>query len=245
VIASEPSADVALLELERIPSEPVVAPLGDSDAVEVGDEIFIVGAPFGLSHTLTVGHISGRRNADKLFGGFSEAEMFQTDAAINQGNSGGPMFNRTGEVIGIVSSIISRSGGFEGLGFVITSNLARQLVVDERSPWSGMEGFLLSGDLARIFNLPQPMGVLVQKVVEGSMAASVGLRPGTIKAVIADQELLLGGDVVLSVMGLTISKDSRKQIRTRMRGLTPASPITVKVLRGGRPVELSYDPTAR
>ena len=77
------------------------------------------------------------------------------------------------------------------------------------------------------------------------MAASIGLRPGTIKATIEDQEILLGGDVILAVMGLPISQDTRKQIRTRMQGLTPASPITVKVLRGGRTVELRYDPTAR
>ena len=86
---------------------------------------------------------------------------------------------------------------------------------------------------------------LVQKIAEGSMAASIGLRPGTIKATIEDQEILLGGDVILAVMGLPISQDTRKQIRTRMQGLTPASPITVKVLRGGRTVELRYDPTAR
>lgn len=245
VVSSEPSADVALLELESIPSNPIVAPLGDSDAMEVGDEIFIIGAPFGISHTLTVGHISGRRNAAKLFGGFSQAELFQTDAAINQGNSGGPMFNLSGEVVGIVSSIISRSGGFEGLGFVVTSNLARSLVVDERTPWSGMEGFILSGDLARIFNLPQPMGLLVQKIAKGSLAARVGLRAGKYKAQIEDQELLLGGDIILEVMGIQFSVENRPKIRARMRGLTPASPVTVTVLREGRPVELRNDPAAR
>ena len=245
VVSSEPSADVALLELESIPSEPIVSPLGDSDAVEVGDEIFIVGAPFGISHTLTVGHISGRRNAAKLFGNFSLAELFQTDAAINKGNSGGPMFNMNGEVIGVVSSIISRSGGFEGLGFVVTSNLARSLVVDERAPWSGMEGFILSGELARIFNLPQSMGLLVQKIAKGSLAERVGLRAGKYQAQIEDQELLLGGDIILTVMGIQLSAENRPKIRARLRGLTPASPVTVTVLRNGRPVELQGNPAAR
>ncbi len=245
VVSSEPSADVALLELESIPSNPIVSPLGDSDAVEVGDEIFIVGAPFGISHTLTVGHISGRRNAAKLFGNFSLAELFQTDAASNKGNSGGPMFNMNGEVIGVVSSIISRSGGFEGLGFVVTSNLARSLVVDERTPWSGMEGFILSGELARIFNLPQSMGLLVQKIAKGSLAERVGLRAGKYQAQIEDQELLLGGDIILKVMGIQLSAENHPKIRARIRGLTPASPVNVMVLRDGRHVELKSKPAGR
>jgi S1-C subfamily serine protease len=115
-LASAAYADVALL----------IARLGDSDRVR--EQIFIVGAPLGISHTLTVGHISARREADSLPGMFVKAELLQTDAAINPGNSGGPMFNLAGEVV-----------GYEGLGFDITSNLARKLVVDARTPWTGAE----------------------------------------------------------------------------------------------------------
>src|SRR5436309_626801 len=91
VASSSPSADVALLQLERPPKKGAVAELEDSDSAEVGDPIFIVGAPLGISYTLTAGHISARRKMQGVYGNFSEAEFFQTDAAINPGNSGGPM----------------------------------------------------------------------------------------------------------------------------------------------------------
>lgn len=133
VIASYPPADVALLQLEATPAEAVPARLGDSDKMQVGDDIFVIGAPFGLSHSLTVGHVSGRHLSEESVGGLSKVELFQTDAAINQGNSGGPMFNMDGEVVGIVSRIVSRSGGFEGVGFAVTSNVAQKLLFDNKS----------------------------------------------------------------------------------------------------------------
>src|SRR5260221_5306534 len=141
VVSSEPAADVALLQLERAPREAFVAKIGDSDAVEIGDQIFVVGAPLGVSHTLTVGYISGRRRPNCTFGGMSLAEYFQTDAAINPGNSGGPMFDMKGEVIGLVSYNLSQSGGSEGLGFALTSKVASQLMIGERSFWSGVNGY--------------------------------------------------------------------------------------------------------
>src|SRR5262249_38699074 len=147
VLTSEPAADVALLQLDHVPSKSVTAKLADSDAAEVGDEVFVVGAPIGMTHTLTVGYISARRNPNKFYSGLSRSEFFQTDAAINEGNSGGPMFNMRGEVIGIVSHILSKSGGSEGLGFVVTSNLASKLLLERNPFWSGVEGVLLSNEL--------------------------------------------------------------------------------------------------
>ena len=123
-----------------------------------------------------------------------------------------------GEVIGIVSSMISRSGGYEGLGFVITSNTARQVLLDEPTPWSGMEGYYLTGDMARVFNLPQRLGILVQRVAENSPAARMGILPGTIKAVIEDEEVILGGDIILEVGGIKLSEtDGRERIRALLR----------------------------
>jgi S1-C subfamily serine protease len=103
------------------------------------------------------------------------AEFFQTDASINTGNSGGPMFSMAGEVIGIVSHTISKSGGSEGLGFVVTMNTARQLLLEPRSIWSGLEGQLLSSELADLFNLPpKTFGFLVKAVAKGSPAEGMG-----------------------------------------------------------------------
>jgi serine protease Do len=158
VLGAVHNADVALLQLVHTPASLVVAPLGDSDKMDVGDEVFVVGAPYGLGYTLTAGHISGRHSADNRISDTASREFLQTDAAINQGNSGGPMFNMNGEVIGIVTNIVSQSGGSEGLGFAATSKMARQLLLDQKPFWSGIEGFLLRGDLAKALNIPNPRG---------------------------------------------------------------------------------------
>jgi S1-C subfamily serine protease len=148
--------------------------------VQIGEQVFVVGAPLGITHTLTVGHLSARHKPNATFSGMLTAEFFQTDAAINRGNSGGPMFDLKGEVIGIVSSILSQSGGSDGLGFAATSNIARRLLLDEPSVWSGLDGYLLIGEAARAFNLPVGFeaGLLVQRVALGSPADQLGVRGG-------------------------------------------------------------------
>ncbi len=242
-VASDPTADVALLQLERRPLKGTVATLADSDAARVGDQIFIVGAPLGITHTLTVGHLSARRMASKLFGGFATAELFQTDAAVNHGNSGGPMVNMAGEVIGIVSSMISLSGGYEGLGFGITSNTAREILLEKGNRWSGMEGFYLKDEMIGVFNVPQRLGLLVQRVAAGSPADKMGILPGTIKAKIYDEEIILGGDVILGVNGIRLSDpDGPRKIKESMRNVKPGEEIKVVVLRGGRELELVAAP---
>jgi len=239
IVGSEPAADVALLRLTRQPPpQAQVAKLGDSDLVDVGDQIFIIGTPLGLNHTLTAGHISARHKPNKMYSGMLLAEFFQTDAAINQGNSGGPMFNMAGEVVGIVSHIISRSGGFEGLGFAATSNMARGLLLDRKSFWSGLDGYFLSGELARVFNLPQPGGLLVQRVADNSPAALIGLRAGTMKATIEGENLIVGGDIVLEVQGIPFDRNTYRAIRDKLSELPTGEFISVTVLRGGEQVEL-------
>jgi S1-C subfamily serine protease len=241
VLTSDPAADVALLQLAQVPPGVAVARLGDSDEAEVGDEVFVVGAPLGMSHTLTVGHISARRKLNTMFGDMSRAEFFQTDAAINQGNSGGPMFNMAGEVVGVVSHIISKSGAFEGLGFVVTSNLARRLLLNQNRFWSGVESFMLSGDLARVFNLPQSAGMLVQRIALNSPAAQLGLKAGTMAAVIEGDPLIVGGDIILEVQGIPITGDGAGQlvIRDRLSRLRQGDVITVILWRNGRKEELT------
>jgi S1-C subfamily serine protease len=239
VTASDPFADISLLELESVPKEVVVAKLGDSDKAEVGDEVFVVGAPYGLSHSLTAGHISARHKLNRVSAGFELGEFFQTDAAINQGNSGGPMFNMAGEVIGIASRILTKSGGSEGLGFAVTSNTARRLLLEQPSFWFGLDGIVLKDEVAAAFNLPQPMGFLVQQVAENSPASRLGLRPGEIKSQIGLNEVLLGGDVILEVVGIQVSEDCYQQIRSRLSHMKPGDIITVKVLRAGRILQLN------
>ncbi len=238
VVASEPMADVALLQLEFVPAGAVVAPLGDSGAMRVGDEVFVIGAPYGISRSLTAGHVSARHLVAGSGGISLPLELFQTDASINMGNSGGPMFNSAGEVVGVVSYILSKSGGFEGLGFAVTSNVARDLLLKERSPWTGLEMYLLSDDLAKVFNVPQPYGVLVQRVAEGSPSARIGLRGGQVRALIGELELLVGGDIILEVGGIPVAPDAYRKTQAYFLQLKPGDPVVIKVLREGKQIEL-------
>lgn len=240
VVGSDTTADVALIELEKMPEGIAPVKMGDSDAVFVGDPVFVVGAPYGIDHTLTVGHVSGRRQPEMVLKGLAPVEFFQTDAAVNQGNSGGPMFNMNGEVIGIVSHIISQSGGFEGIGFAGTSNMARRLLLDSSAFWSGMDAFLLTEELAGIFNVGQWGGVLVQKVAVNSPAARLGLKGGSIPFQVEDFTLVVGGDIIVEALGTRLdSPENLIKIRQQLNELSPAQLLKVKVLRGGKEIELS------
>jgi serine protease Do len=205
--------------------------------------VLVVGAPLGITHTLTVGHLSARHKPNATFSSMLTAEFFQTDAAINRGNSGGPMFNVKGEVIGIVSYMLSLSGGSDGLGFAVTSNTTRRLLLDEPSVWSGLDGYLLAGEAARAFNLPVGFeaGLLVQRVALGSPADQLGVRGGKFTVALQDKELLLGGDVILAVEGIAIgAPDAYERIRHRMIELRGASgTVHVTLLRGGETLELA------
>ena len=234
VTASDPGKDLALLKLDKIPADITPVKLADSDEVNIGEEVFVIGAPYGFSHTLSVGHISGRHAPDEIGADGPQAETFQTDAVINQGNSGGPMFNARGEVIGIVSYILSQSGGFEGLGFVITSNEVIATLFEQPMAWSGMSGVMVDGDLAVLLNLPQAAGFLVQKVALNSPAERAGLRPSLVPAIIGGREILLGGDIILAVDGTEVSRSLLKDIRTRWAEGTTRGTAELKVLRGGK-----------
>lgn len=170
--------------------------------------------------------------------GAVEAETFQTDAAINQGNSGGPMFNQRGEVIGIVSYIRSKSGGSDGLGFAVTSNAAVSALYEHRMAWSGMSGIVLAGDLAVAMNVPQTSGYLIQQVASNSPAARIGLRPSRIPARIGGQDILIGGDIILALEGVEISPDMMSVFHEKTADRKPGAFVTLRVLRAGQIVEL-------
>lgn len=246
IVAADAAADVALLQLERVP--PHIAPVrfGDSDKTEVGDQAFIVGAPLGITHSLTVGHVSARRQSGATYGGLVATEFFQTDAAMNPGNSGGPMFDMNGDVIGIVSHIVSVSGGSEGLGFVVTSNMARRLLLEEHSVWHGLDGYLLSGELAQAFNLPTA-GLLVQRVAHGSPAERLGLRGGRYSVAIGGERLLIGGDVIIAVEGIALAEpDAYERVRRRLLDVRANGGVMhLSVMRNGVPSRLiaNFEPS--
>ncbi|MFN8574133.1 MAG: trypsin-like peptidase domain-containing protein [Gemmatimonadaceae bacterium] len=240
VLGSSVRADVALIKIDDPPPDLVPARMGNADSVRVGDDVAIIGAPWGFSYSLTVGHVSRLPKPEGTTSGVP-IELIQTDAAINHGNSGGPMFDMNGRVIGIVSHIMTYSGGSEGLGFAVSVNVAKRLLLSSTSVWTGIDGFVLNGELAKLFNLPQKSGLLVQRVAAGSPGAKLGLWAGQVPVKIGDQELVLGGDIVLRVGNIEVTGDSLSEDRTTqyVRALPPGAPLVVHVLRGGAVVELS------
>lgn len=244
VMRSAPIADIALLKLSWMPKVYKVAKIGDSDKVSVGEQIVILGTPYGLEHSLSAGYISGKQKHKTRTSGFVINEYFQTDASINQGNSGGPMFNLQGEVIGISSYIITESGGFQGLGFVATSNLAKKLVIDGNRRWTGITGYILDEDMAWILNAPIKGGMLVESVVQFSPAYFAGIKGGFETMTIGEEQLIFGGDIILSVNGFPLTKSAFENVDNAMvkeSNFYNEKTFVLKVLRGGKVEELKIN----
>ncbi len=241
LIGFQPSADLALLQLDVVPPDPPVATMiADSDGVGVGDPVFIIGAPYGLTYSLSSGIVSARWKPNTVNREFPLAEFFQTDSTINTGNSGGPMFNTKGEVIGIVSHMISKSGGSEGLGFVVTANTVRRLLFEKRPFYLGVDGQILSGPMARLLNLPHGGGYLVKTVVKDSLAERLGLLGGDRSATIDAQQVVLGGDIILTAQGIELATiDDLIRAARAIRDQPPGREVRMRVLRGGKVVELA------
>ena len=240
VIASEQWADISIIQVSVVPRDATVAKLADSDPVLVGDPVFIVGAPYGLSYSLSEGIISARWAPNTVTKDFPLAEFFQTDAVINTGNSGGPMFTRAGELIGIVSHNISKSGGSEGLGFVVTANTVRSLLVERNRGLFGVELMLVSGAMAQALKVPQAGGFLVKQVVKDSMGGRIGLRGGDRIGIVEGQQIVVGGDILLSVQGIPMaSADDRAKVFKALETLKVGDDLRVTVLRDDKVVELS------
>jgi len=196
VLGSDPATDVAVLKLDakNLP----VAQLGDAKSVQVGDYVLAIGAPFGFEQTATQGIVSAK---GRSLPGDSYVPFIQTDAAVNPGNSGGPLFDASGRVIGINAQIYSRNGGFQGLAFAIPIDVALhakdQIVAKGRVDHARLGVSLqdLSAPLAESFGLKSPDGALVSSVVPGTAAASAGLKAGDVITAIDGQPVHIAGDV--------------------------------------------------
>jgi len=183
VVGRDTKTDLALLKIEPGKRQLVAVGFGNSDEARVGDWVLAIGNPFGLGGTVTAGIVSARAR-DINAGPYDD--FIQTDASINRGNSGGPMFNMKGEVIGINTAIYSPSGGSIGIGFAIPSSLARPVVDDlrkfgkTRRGWLGVRIQSLDSDLAESLGLPDEKGALVAQITPDSPAAKAGIKPGDI-----------------------------------------------------------------
>ncbi len=240
VVTSLQASDIALLKLRATPATPHVATLANSDQTRIGSQVFIIGSPFGISQTLSIGHLSGRMDRGLLVDG-TPIEFLQTDTAINTGNSGGPMFNTAGEVIGIVSFILTKSGGFDGIGFATSINTAKEALLTSSGVLAGFEGIMLDEHMANTLNFPGP-GLLVQRVVADTTIGRAGLRAGSIPAQIGEQSMLLGGDLILEINGLICATPHDFQkVKASTIKLEDDTPYAISVFRNGEIVNLIAD----
>jgi serine protease Do len=240
VVASEPAADLSLLQLARVPAGAQVARLGDSDRVRVGQQVLVIGAPYGLSHSFSAGWVSAKWLPNTAYRAMPLAEFFQTTATINTGNSGGPMFNMAGEVVGVVSHNISKGGGSEGLGFVVTLKSARHFLMDRKWAWVGLEGMVVTGELAEVFNVPGGSGLLVKVVPKGSPAWEMGIQGGDRTATIGGRDIVVRGDIVLTMAGIAIKSEADvPKIRETLGTMRAGQSFKATVLRAGQVIELT------
>ncbi len=242
VVGADPIFDIAVLRIPP-PSDgalPTLA-LGDSDAVRVGEDVLAIGNPLGLDQTLTRGIVSA---LNRLLPDVSLSllePLIQTDAPINLGNSGGPLLNRCGEVIGITSAVIPEA---QNIGFAIPVNLVKavlpSLLANGRiiRPWLGVHGQLVGQSLREVLRLPLADGLLVETVDPGSPAERGGLRGGQVEIAIGGQSLLVGGDIITSINGTAL--DSPEALERAMRGLQVGGKAKLAIFREGQVQDLEY-----
>lgn len=207
LVGVDPASDLAVVRMKAPASAIRPLPLGDSDRLQVGQGTLAIGNPFGLGQTLTTGVVSAVRDLqqdNRLLKG-----MIQTDAAINQGNSGGPLLNFKGEVIGVNTLIYSPSGGSVGIGFSSPINRAKRLLPDLiqkgsiNYPWLGIEAVDVQGELAQALGLPK--GVLISRLARGGTADKGGLIGGNRPVRWGNRVIYLGGDVITAVDGKQVA----------------------------------------
>jgi S1-C subfamily serine protease len=236
VTGSDPSTDIAVLKIDAPSSKLHPLSLGDSGALEVGDGVVAIGAPFGLENTATTGIVSALNRQITSPNNTPIEGAIQTDAAINHGNSGGPLFDLQGKVIGITSQIESDSGGNDGVGFAVPSNLVKTIAAQLIStgkvehPLLGVQVETLPANVAS--TLGQAAGVAIATVQSGSGAAAAGLKAAATNATIDGQSYPVGGDVITAVDGKTIT--TAEQLRTAIAAKKVGDTVKLTVVRDGK-----------
>jgi S1-C subfamily serine protease len=241
VLVADRADDLAMIQIDPKKKVPFLK-LGDSDALQVGQKVLAIGNPFGFSGTLTTGIVSslGReiRNESSTLEG-----LVQTDAAINEGNSGGPLLDSQGNVIGINTAILAPSGGNIGIGFAMQINRAKAMLEDFRvgksfgRPRFGASTVYIAGDLAAELKLPTGGGLLIQEVGRGSAAEQAGLKGYRDVVLVGNERLGVGGDFITEVDGKAVTEsDALARAIARKR---PGDTITVKVFRAGKSLDVA------
>jgi S1-C subfamily serine protease len=246
LIGSDPSTDLAVLEVNAGANALTPLALADSDLVRVGDPVVAIGNPFGLERTVTSGIVSALQRAVSAPNGYTIDEVIQTDAAINQGNSGGPLLDASGKVIGVNSQIETAGGspGNVGIGFAVPSNTVKTIVgqllqsgrVDRA--YLGVRLAEVSGAQTSALGVDRA-GVLVQTVQPDSPAARAGLRGGNRPVVVAGESYVLGGDLIVAIDGRAV--DTVAELRDGLSSHRPGDKVLLDVVRNGKTRTVSVE----
>src|SRR6266852_8148138 len=241
-IGADQRNDVALVKIDPKEKHLIALPLGDSGTLQVGQKVLAIGNPFGFQSTLTTGVVSALGRTVQTSQTTFIDEAIQTDAAINRGNSGGPLINSRGEVIGINSAIYTPSGTTAGIGFAIPINTAKLIAHDLRTDGRvhqavlGVESLPLAPGLAEALDLPVQEGLLIQRTARGGPADKAGLRGGDHAALLGMRRIFIGGDVIVAVDGQKTS--SQLDLNLVLNHKRPGDNVTVTLYRGGKKMDV-------
>jgi S1-C subfamily serine protease len=240
VVGTDPAHDLAVIQIKAPDLVPAI--LGDSRNLQVGQKVYAIGNPFGLSGTMTRGIVSSIRPVREPNGAMID-EAIQTDAAINPGNSGGPLMNWHGEVIGINTMILSNANQSAGIGFAIPINTAKAVLNDlmtlgrVRRPALGVRTIPIDSELADEIGLPVEYGLLIIGIVPGGSADLAGLRAGTERAYLGNTPIMLGGDLVVAIDGQKIQdQDDLTQMMDNHRA---GDTVKVTIYRGKKKMDVN------
>jgi S1-C subfamily serine protease len=235
LLSRDESNDVALLQIQPRTKLPSLH-LGDSDGLQVGQKVLAIGNPFGLEGTLTTGIVSSLGRTIRGENERTLEGLIQTDAAINPGNSGGPLLDSAGNVVGINTAILGPNGGNIGIGFAMPINRAKLMLDDfqagRKRPKLGVSVVRIAGDYADALNLPSQGGLLIQEVDSDSAAARAGLRGGKQEVQIGNAQVLVGGDLIMSIDGQPVDRDDA--ISRALERKRAGDTLEITIFRGGR-----------
>jgi S1-C subfamily serine protease len=239
VVGTDRSHDLAVIQIKAPDLNPMV--LGDSRNLQVGQKVYAIGNPFGLSGTLTSGIVSSIRSVQEP-DGMTIDEAIQTDAAINPGNSGGPLLNSHGEVIGINTMIASSVGQNAGIGFAIPINTAKAVLNDlltlgrVRRPALGVVTLPISPDIAGDLGLASDYGLLIIRVVAGGAAERAGLKGGTERAYLGNTPIMVGGDLIVAIDGQDVQ--DQQELSRIMNNHRAGDSVKITIYRGKRRMDV-------
>ncbi len=241
-VGADQRNDVALIKIDPKGKQLASLTLGDSSKLQVGQKVLAIGDPFGFQSTLTTGVVSALGRTVQTSETTLIDEAIQTDASINRGNSGGPLINTHGEVIGINSAIYTPSGTTAGIGFAIPINTAKLIANDlmteghVRRAYLGVQTIPVGGWLAEALDLPVQEGLLVEQATKGSPAAAAGIHGGDRTAQAGMNRIAIGGDVIIAVDGQKVG--NRFDMDVILNRKRPGDSITVTVYRGAKKIDI-------